>query len=224
MRVLTSPADTGAVTLALPQDTQAEAYDYPDFLFEKRVWEIPRNRADAAAIKRAAEWIRASQQPLIIAGGGVHYSEAHDALETLRRAHGHPGLRDAGGQGRAGLRQSGQPGRHRRDRHRRRQLAGARDRSGHRHRHALQRFHQRLQDGLHARRASASSTSMWPSSTPTSTARCPWSAMPASRWKSWRWKSAATRSRTTIARGSRLTIRLGMPRCIASTTSSTSRC
>ena len=107
MRVLTSPADTGAVTLALPQDTQAEAYDYPDFLFEKRVWEIPRNRADVrAAIQRAAEWIRESQQPLIIAGGGVHYSDAHDALERLRRAHGHPRLRDASGQGRAGLRQS----------------------------------------------------------------------------------------------------------------------
>ncbi len=90
MRVLTSPADTGAVTLALPQDVQAEAYDYPDFLFEKRVWEIPRNRADVAAVKRAAEWIRASQQPLIIAGGGVHYSEAHEALETFAELTGIP--------------------------------------------------------------------------------------------------------------------------------------
>ena len=90
MRVLTSPADTGAVTLALPQDVQAEAYDYPDFLFEKRVWEIPRNRADVAALKRAAEWIRASQQPLIIAGGGVHYSEAHEALETFAERSGIP--------------------------------------------------------------------------------------------------------------------------------------
>ncbi len=90
MRVLTSPADTGAVTLALPQDVQAEAYDYPDFLFEKRVWEIPRNRADVAALKRAAEWIRASQQPLIIAGGGVHYSEAHEALETFAERTGIP--------------------------------------------------------------------------------------------------------------------------------------
>ncbi len=90
MRVLTSPADTGAVTLALPQDVQAEAYDYPDFLFEKRVWEIPRNRADVAALKRAAEWIRASQQPLIIAGGGVHYSEAHEALETFAELTGIP--------------------------------------------------------------------------------------------------------------------------------------
>ena len=90
MRVLTSPADTGAVTLALPQDVQAEAYDYPDFMFEKRVWEIPRNRADVAAIKRAAEWIRESQQPLIIAGGGVHYSGACDILEMLVRLTGIP--------------------------------------------------------------------------------------------------------------------------------------
>ena len=99
MRVLTSPADTGAVTLALPQDVQAEAYDYPDFMFEKRVWEIPRNRADFAAIKRAAEWIRASRQPLIIAGGGVHYSAAHDALESFAERSGIPVCETQAGKG-----------------------------------------------------------------------------------------------------------------------------
>ena len=83
MRVLTSPADTGAVTLALPQDVQAEAYDYPSALFEKRVWQIPRNRPDIDALKTANEWIRASKQPIIIAGGGVHYSDAYDILELL---------------------------------------------------------------------------------------------------------------------------------------------
>ena len=81
MRVLTSPAETGAVTLALPQDVQAEAWDYPEEMFEKRVWHIPRNRPDTAALARAAEWIRASRRPLIVAGGGVIYSEA---TETLR--------------------------------------------------------------------------------------------------------------------------------------------
>ncbi len=81
LRVLTSPAETGAVTLALPQDVQPEAYDYPTALFEKRIWRIPRNRPDMAALKRAIEWIRAAKQPLIIAGGGVLYSEA---TETLR--------------------------------------------------------------------------------------------------------------------------------------------
>lgn len=82
MRVLTSPAETGAVTLALPQDVQTMAYDYPATLFEKRVWHIPRNRPDASALRRAAEWIRQSRQPVIVAGGGVLYSEA---TEMLRR-------------------------------------------------------------------------------------------------------------------------------------------
>ncbi len=83
MRVLTSPADTGAVTLCLPQDVQAEAWDYPEELFEKRVWHIPRNRPDAAALAKAAEWIKASKRPLIVAGGGVIYSEANCALTGL---------------------------------------------------------------------------------------------------------------------------------------------
>jgi len=80
MRVLTSPAETGAVTLALPQDTQTEAFDYPAALFEKRVWQIARNRADSAAMRVAVQWIRESRQPLIVAGGGVHYSDATAAL------------------------------------------------------------------------------------------------------------------------------------------------
>ncbi|HNR35163.1 MAG TPA: 3D-(3,5/4)-trihydroxycyclohexane-1,2-dione acylhydrolase (decyclizing) [Candidatus Hydrogenedentes bacterium] len=80
MRVLTSPADTGAVVLALPQDVQAEAYDYPEELFEKRVWHVPRNRPDREAVERAAQWIRASKRPMIVAGGGVLYSEATEVL------------------------------------------------------------------------------------------------------------------------------------------------
>src|SRR5512143_1541596 len=80
MRVLTSPAETGAVTLALPQDVQAEAYDYPQAFFRKRVWHIPRNRPDRAALEQAAKLIRASQRPLIVAGGGVIYSGATEAL------------------------------------------------------------------------------------------------------------------------------------------------
>ena len=83
MRVLTSPADTGAVTLALPQDVQAEAYDYPEDFFNKRVWHIPRVRADKAALQRAAEWIRAAKRPMIVAGGGVIYSDACDMLKAF---------------------------------------------------------------------------------------------------------------------------------------------
>jgi len=81
MRVLTSPADTGAVALCLPQDVQAEAWDYPEDLFDERVWHVPRNRPDRDALERAADWIRESRRPLIVAGGGIHYS---DATETLR--------------------------------------------------------------------------------------------------------------------------------------------
>ncbi|MDP8909649.1 MAG: thiamine pyrophosphate-binding protein, partial [Chloroflexota bacterium] len=80
MRVLTSPAETGTVTLALPQDVQAEAFDYPSALFERRVWSVPRPRADQSLLTRAAEWIRGSKQPLVIAGGGVIYGEATEAL------------------------------------------------------------------------------------------------------------------------------------------------
>jgi 3D-(3,5/4)-trihydroxycyclohexane-1,2-dione acylhydrolase (decyclizing) len=83
MRVLTSPAETGAVTLALPQDVQAEAYDYPLAFFRKRVWHIARNRPDQAGLKRAADLIRASQRPLIVAGGGVIYSAASEALRKF---------------------------------------------------------------------------------------------------------------------------------------------
>src|SRR6266498_4985047 len=82
MRVLTSPADTGTVTLALPQDVQTEAFDYPSSLFEKRVWHVARNRPDQASLARAVELIRQAKRPLIIAGGGDIYSEA---TQTLRQ-------------------------------------------------------------------------------------------------------------------------------------------
>ncbi|HTM52762.1 MAG TPA: 3D-(3,5/4)-trihydroxycyclohexane-1,2-dione acylhydrolase (decyclizing) [Pirellulales bacterium] len=90
MRVLTSPAETGAVTLALPQDVQTEAFDYPVELFEDRVWHIPRPAPEAAVLARAAERIRASKQPLIVAGGGVIYSEAHESLAQFAEQTGIP--------------------------------------------------------------------------------------------------------------------------------------
>lgn len=88
MRVLTSPAETGAVTLALPQDTQTEAHEYPAQFFEPRVWTIPRPRGDAAAIARTVDAIRSSKAPLIIAGGGAIYSDASDALRRFAEATG----------------------------------------------------------------------------------------------------------------------------------------
>jgi 3D-(3,5/4)-trihydroxycyclohexane-1,2-dione acylhydrolase (decyclizing) len=90
MRVLTSPADTGAVTIALPQDVQAEAYDYPSEFFHRRVWHVPRNRPDQSSLKQAVEWIRNSRRPLIIAGGGVIYSEATEVLRNFVERTGIP--------------------------------------------------------------------------------------------------------------------------------------
>src|SRR6202789_2457250 len=99
MRVLTSPAETGAVTLALPQDVQTEAYDYPEEFFEHRVWTIARSRADRGLLKQAAEWIRSSQRPLIIAGGGVIYSEATGELSEFTSRTGIPVAETHGGKG-----------------------------------------------------------------------------------------------------------------------------
>jgi 3D-(3,5/4)-trihydroxycyclohexane-1,2-dione acylhydrolase (decyclizing) len=83
MRVLTDQADTGAVTIALPEDVQAEAFDWPRELFEERLWHIGRLPPDPAALARAVELVRGSRRPLIVAGGGVIYSEATDALRAL---------------------------------------------------------------------------------------------------------------------------------------------
>jgi 3D-(3,5/4)-trihydroxycyclohexane-1,2-dione acylhydrolase (decyclizing) len=90
VRVLTSPSETGAVTVCLPQDVQAEAFDFPEEFLSKRVWHIPRNRCDSESLSRAAEWIQAAKRPLIIAGGGVLYSQASDALSKFARETGIP--------------------------------------------------------------------------------------------------------------------------------------
>ncbi len=99
MRVLTSPSDTGAVTLSLPQDVQTEAFDYPEEFFRKRVWVIARNRSDQASLKKAAEWIRAAKKPLIVAGGGVLYSAASGALARFAEATGIPVCETQAGKG-----------------------------------------------------------------------------------------------------------------------------
>jgi len=83
MRVLTSPAETGTVTLSIPQDVQAEAYDFPVELFRKRVWNIQRIRADRKIILKAVEMIKQSSKPLIISGGGTIYSDAVEELNKL---------------------------------------------------------------------------------------------------------------------------------------------
>jgi 3D-(3,5/4)-trihydroxycyclohexane-1,2-dione acylhydrolase (decyclizing) len=90
MRTLTSPADTGAVTLAFPQDVQAEAFDVPDEFLEERVWHVPRPLPDAAALAEAVDAIRRARRPLVVAGGGVVYSEATDALRAFCERTGIP--------------------------------------------------------------------------------------------------------------------------------------
>lgn len=90
MQVLTSPAEVGAVTLALPQDVQAEAWDYPISLFERRVWHVPRSPADRSMLQQALAWIKTAERPLIVAGGGVLYSEATEALSRFATQTGIP--------------------------------------------------------------------------------------------------------------------------------------
>lgn len=90
MRVLTNQAETGAVTLSLPQDVQAEAYGFPEKFFEKRVWRIPRTLPDAAELQRAAELIREARRPMIVSGGGTIYSEATEILGRFTKQTGIP--------------------------------------------------------------------------------------------------------------------------------------
>jgi 3D-(3,5/4)-trihydroxycyclohexane-1,2-dione acylhydrolase (decyclizing) len=90
MRVLTDPAETGAVTLALPQDVQAEAHDWPVELFAQRTWHVARPPAERTRVAAAADVIRAARRPMIVAGGGVHYSGAEQALRALCDTSGIP--------------------------------------------------------------------------------------------------------------------------------------
>ncbi len=90
MRVLTSPAETGTVTLALPQDVQPEAFDFPEELFRKRVWHIPRSRPGKSVMQTAVEMIKKAKKPMIISGGGTIYSEATDALQIFVNQTGIP--------------------------------------------------------------------------------------------------------------------------------------
>ncbi|QCR52552.1 3D-(3,5/4)-trihydroxycyclohexane-1,2-dione acylhydrolase (decyclizing) [Brachybacterium sp. SGAir0954] len=99
MRVLTDPAETGAVTICLPQDVQAEAHDFPAALFRERTWHVGRPVPETAALQRAAEAIRSAERPVVIAGGGAIYSEASAALEAFADATGIPVLDTQAGKG-----------------------------------------------------------------------------------------------------------------------------
>lgn len=99
MRTLTSPADTGAVYLGVPQDVQTFAFSFPDEMFEPRVWHIARPRPDRAQLERAAAWIRGSRRPIIVAGGGVRYSGAVDVLRAFAETTGIPVAETHAGKG-----------------------------------------------------------------------------------------------------------------------------
>ncbi|ANS65371.1 acetolactate synthase [Streptomyces lincolnensis] len=99
MRVLTDPVETGAVTLALPQDVQAEAYDWPEEFFAERTWVVRRPGADPTELADAVRAIRAARSPLVIAGGGVHHSRAEEALAEFAEATGIPVASTQAGKG-----------------------------------------------------------------------------------------------------------------------------
>ncbi|MEV5355434.1 3D-(3,5/4)-trihydroxycyclohexane-1,2-dione acylhydrolase (decyclizing) [Streptomyces sp. NPDC052693] len=99
MRVLADPAETGAVTLALPQDVQAEAYDWPEEFFAERVWHVRRPAPDPVELAAAVEAVRSAERPLVIAGGGVHHSEAEQALQAFVDATGIPVASTQAGKG-----------------------------------------------------------------------------------------------------------------------------
>lgn len=99
MRVLTSPSDCGAVTLALPQDVQTEAYDYPEELFHKRIWLIRRGVPDELSLERAVDALHCAARPLIVCGGGVLMSEASAALGLFASSTGIPVAETQAGKG-----------------------------------------------------------------------------------------------------------------------------
>ncbi len=90
MRILTDPADTGAATVALPQDIQGYAFDYPTNFFDKKVWRIERRQPDTLRVKEAIALLKAAERPYIVAGGGVHYAEAWDELAAFAETFGIP--------------------------------------------------------------------------------------------------------------------------------------
>ena len=99
MRVLTSPSETGVVTLALPHDVQAEAFDYPSELFEKRCWQIQRNLPDGTLIEKAVNKIKKASSPMIVAGGGSIYSGAENVIKEFSEKHGIPVTETFAGKG-----------------------------------------------------------------------------------------------------------------------------
>ena len=144
MRVLTDPAETGAVTVCFPQDVQAQAHDWPVELFAKRVWHVARPAARAGRARRGPRRRSArARRPLVVAGGGVHYSRRDRGPRRVLRGHRHPRRPEPGRQGHARLRPPAVPRRDRLHRHHGGQRDRPRRRRRHRDRHPLLRLHHR---------------------------------------------------------------------------------
>ena len=101
MRVLTDPVETGTVTLSLPQDIQAHAYDYPVAFFEKRIWRIERQIPDPDRVQEAVGLLKEARRPMVIAGGGVLYSEAREALQCFLKSSEFPSAKPMQARGRS---------------------------------------------------------------------------------------------------------------------------
>ena len=143
-RVLTDPANTGAVCVAMPQDVEGEAYDYPESFFKKRVWRLERRPATEAALADAAEAIRKAKRPMLVCGGGVLF-RGTCRVPALCRDLQHPLRRDPGGQVRCGVDPSSELGRYGRYRLLRCQRYRQEGGSGHRRGYPLHRLHHLLQ-------------------------------------------------------------------------------
>ena len=229
LAVMLDPATRGPAFFALPQDVQAEAYDFPERFFEPKVHYIRRPGPDPRDVEAAAALIARAQRPLIVAGGGVHYSGAVDTLALLRGAARDPGRRDGRRQVDAHPRppELRRPDRrHRVDRGERRRRAGRRR---HRGGDATPGLHDGLLVGVRESRTSGSWRSTRPRGTPTSRARSRSSATPRCPSRRSMPRSARTRRRPSGSRrptsaspngtptstrgpGERMTARRPMPR------------
>ena len=182
--MLTDPAETGAVTLALPEDVQTEAFEVPEAFLEPRTWTVYRQPPAPEALARAAELVRGAQRPLIVAGGGVIYSEATAALRAFADATGIPVAETQAGRGALLSEHPLSPRRGRRHRHRGGQPARPRGRPRDRGRHALERLHDRVEVRLPGSRRALRQRQRRRASTRPSTAGCRWS--PTRAWRSTR--------------------------------------
>ena len=148
MRVLTDPAETGAVCLAMPEDVQTEVVEVPAAFLAERTWTVYRRPPAPDALARAVDLLRAARRPLVVAGGGVIYSEATGALRAFAEATGIPVAETQAGRGSLPSVAPLRARRDRGDRHARREPARARRRPRDRRRHPLERLHDRVEVGV----------------------------------------------------------------------------